>query len=88
MNIDELKQKLIKTKSLTFDDVDINDLEEISKINFSKKQDSNEKIIDFIKSSKNPYMFKCNGIKVKIGFIESSIKAEDTLTNVVNKVYK
>ncbi|NLC87278.1 MAG: hypothetical protein GX682_00625, partial [Clostridiaceae bacterium] len=61
MNIEELKEKLNKCKILEFTDVDINDLEDINNINFSKKQSSNEKILDFIKSSNNPYMFKCNG---------------------------
>ena len=61
MNTDNLKEKLIKCKNINFDDVDINDLEDITKINFSKKQNNQDKIIDFIKSSKNPYMFQCNG---------------------------
>ena len=37
MNIEELKEKLNKCKSLEFTDVDINDLEDINNINFSKK---------------------------------------------------
>ena len=68
MNTDNLKEKLIKCKNINFDDVDINDLEDITKINFSKKQNNQDKIIDFIKSSKNPYMFQCNGKKIQIAF--------------------
>lgn len=58
MNSDYLKEKLIKCKGASFDEVNIDELDDITKINFSKKSNSNEKIIDFIKSAKNPYMFK------------------------------
>ena len=88
MNIEEMKSKLKEKSSLSFDDVDLDELEEISKINFSKKSDSNEKIIDFIKSSSNPYMFKCNGKKIKIEFSNTEKRASECLTNVVKNVYK
>ena len=88
MNFDELRLKLIEKQKLTFDEVDLDELEEISEIKISKKSNSNEKIIDFIKSSSNPYMFKCNGRKVKIEFSNTEQKAKDTLTNVLKEVYK
>ena len=88
MNFDELRLKLIEKQKLTFDEVDLDELEEISEIKISKKSNSNEKIIDFIKSSSNPYMFKCNGKKVKIEFSNTEQKAKDTLTNVLKEVYK
>ena len=83
-----IKQKLKEKYDLSFDDVELDDLEEISKINFSKKTNSNEKIIDFIKSSSNPYMFKCNGKKIKIEFSNTEKRAEECLTNVVKNIYK
>ena len=88
MNFDELRLKLIEKQKLTFDEVDLDELEEISEIKISKKSNSNEKIIDFIKSSSNPYMFKCNGKKVKIEFSNTEQIAKDTLTNVLKEVYK
>jgi len=88
VNFDELRLKLIEKQKLTFDEVDLDELEEISEIKISKKSNSNEKIIDFIKSSSNPYMFKCNGKKVKIEFSNTEQKAKDTLTNVLKEVYK
>ena len=88
MNVNELKQKLIDSKKISFEDVELDDLEDISQINFSKKQDSKEKLIDFIKSAKNPYMFKCNGKKVKIEFANTELIAEDSLTNTLNSIYK
>lgn len=88
MNTEELRQKLLRCRNISFDDVELEDLEDISKINFSKKTDSKEKIIDFIKSSKNPYMFKCNGKKVKIEFANTNEIAEDSLTKSLKNVYQ
>lgn len=88
MNIEELKEKLNKCKSLEFTDVDINDLEDINNINFSKKQSSNEKILDFIKNSNNPYMFKCNGKIVKIEFANNNISASNSLESSIKQIYQ
>lgn len=88
MNTDNLKEKLIKCKNINFDDVDINDLEDITKINFSKKQNNQDKIIDFIKSSKNPYMFQCNGKKIQIAFANTDDIAEEKLKKTLNKIYQ
>lgn len=88
MNTDELKQKLFRCRDISFNDVELDDLEDISQITFSKKTDSKEKIIDFIKSSKNPYMFKCNGKKVKIEFANTNLIAEDSLTKTLKNVYQ
>ncbi len=88
MNVDQLKQKLLDCRNKSFSDVELEELEDITKINFSKKTDSKEKIIDFIKSSKNPYMFKCNGKKVKIEFANTNLIAEDSLTKTLNNVYQ
>ena len=88
MNTDELKQKLLRCRNISFKDVELEDLEDISNINFSKKTDNKEKIIDFIKSAKNPYMFKCNGKKVKIEFANTNEIAEDSLTKTLKNVYQ
>lgn len=88
MNVDELRSKLIEKQKLTFNDVNLDDLEEITQIKISRKPTSNEKIIDFIKSSSNPYMFKCNGKKIKIEFLNTKQKAEESLTNVLKEIYK
>lgn len=88
MNVDELRLKLIEKQKLTFNDVNLDDLEEITQIKISRKPTSNEKIIDFIKSSSNPYMFKCNGKKIKIEFLNTEQKAEESLTNALKEIYK
>ncbi len=88
MNVDELRLKLIEKQKLTFNDVNLDDLEEITQIKISRKPTSNEKIIDFIKSSSNPYMFKCNGKKIKIEFLNTEQKAEESLTKALKEIYK
>ena len=88
MNVDELRLKLAEKQKLSFDDVDLEDLEDITQIKISRKPTSNEKIIDYIKSSSNPYMFKCNGKKVKIEFSNTEKRAEECLTNVLKEIYK
>lgn len=88
MNVDELRLKLIEKQKLTFDDVELDDLEDITQIKISRKPTSNEKIIDFIKSSSNPYMFKCNGKKIKIEFLNTEQRAEESLTNALKEIYK
>ena len=88
MDVNDLRIKLREKYRLSFDDVKLEDLEEISEIKFSKKSNSNEKLLDFIKSSFNPYMFKCNGKKVKIEFSNTEKRAEECLTSVIKKIYK
>ena len=88
MDVNDLRIKLREKYKLSFDDVKLEDLEEISEIKFSKKSNSNEKLLDFIKSSFNPYMFKCNGKKVKIEFSNTEKRAEECLTSVIKKIYK
>ena len=88
MDVNDLRIKLREKYKLSFDDVKLEDLEEISEIKFSKKSNSNEKLLDFIKSSTNPYMFKCNGKKVKIEFSNTEKRAEECLTSVIKKIYK
>lgn len=88
MNIEELREKLKRTAKLNFSDVSLDELVEISEINFSKKSNSNEKLLDFIKSSSNPYMFKCNGKKVKIEFSNTEKLAEECLTSTIKNIYQ
>ena len=88
MDVNDLRIKLREKYKLSFDDVKLGDLEEISEIKFSKKSNSNEKLLDFIKSSSNPYMFKCNGKKVKIEFSNTEKRAEECLTSAIKKIYK
>ena len=47
-----------------------------------------EKILDFISKTKNPYIFKVNGRLVKLEFTDNGRKSEDAITRVIKSIYK
>ena len=47
-----------------------------------------EKILDFISKTKNPYIFKVNGKLVKLEFTDNGKFAEDAITRVIKSIYK
>jgi len=83
-----LKEKLEKCKKMDINDVNINEIDDLSEIKISRKKSSNERILDFLISVKNPYIFKVNGRVVKLEFSNNENKAEDCLTNVIKSIYK
>ena len=88
MKIDKLKEKLDKFENTSLSEVNINDVDEITDIKINKRKSSNERILDFLNSVKNPYVFKLNGKLIKISFSDTNVTADDCLTSVLNKLYK
>ena len=88
MKISKLKEKLDKYESMPLSEIDINDVDEITDIKINKRKSSNERILDFLNTVKNPYVFKLNGKLIKISFSDTNVTADDCLTNVLNKLYK
>lgn len=82
-NIEKLREKLERCKNVSFNDITLDDVDDISTIKISKKKNEYEKILDFVENTKNPYIFKVNGKLVKIEFSNNERKAEDCLTNVL-----
>lgn len=89
-NIDvvRLKEKVEKCRNISFDDVDIAKLKDISEMRISKKKSSKERILDFLNTVENPYIFKVNNILVKIEFSNNNKSAEESITNVIKSLYK
>lgn len=87
-NIQELEEKIIKSKNVKIDDVSIDDIDKISEIKISKKRTGNERILDYIKKVTNPYLLNINGRIVKIEFTNNGKSAEECISNVLSKVYK
>ncbi len=83
-----IEEKLERCKNLSFDDVDINNVADLSEIKISRKKSSQERILDFLNSIDNPYIFKCEGLLVKIGFSNNEITAEKCITSVIKSIYK
>lgn len=88
MKIDKLKEKLDKFENTSLSEVNINEVDEITDIKINKRKSSNERILDFLNSVKNPYVFKLNGKLIKISFSDTNVTADDCLTSVLNKLYK
>ena len=87
-NIKELKEKLKKCKNIDLNEVNIDDIDELSEIKISRKKSKEEKILDFISKTKNPYIFKVNGKLVKLEFTDNGTNAEDAIINVIKSIYK
>ncbi|CCY45283.1 putative uncharacterized protein [Clostridium sp. CAG:1193] len=88
MNIDELKDKLERCRKISLEDIQLEDVDEITDIKIDKRKSSNERILDFLNKVKNPYIFKVNGRLVQIGFSDNGKTADECLTNVLKSLYK
>lgn len=88
MKIDKLKQKLEKYENIPLSEIDINEVDEITDIKINKRKSSEERILDFLNTVKNPYVFKVNGKLVKISFSDTEKTADDCLTNVLKNLYR
>ena len=87
-NIKELEDKINKSKKISIDEVDINELDDLSEIKISKKKKGYERILEFIKNISNPYIFKIDNKIVKIEFTNNGVSAEDSITNIVSNIYR
>lgn len=87
-NIEELENKIKRCKKISINEVDIEELDELSEIKVSKKKKGNERILEFIKNISNPYMFKVKNKIVKVEFTNNGVSAEDSITNIISSIYK
>ncbi len=87
-NINELKEKLERCRNVNLDDVKLEDVDEITDIKIDRRKNSNERVLDFIVKTKNPYIFKVNGKLVRIRFSDTDKTAEDCLINVLKNLYR
>ena len=88
MNYKELKEKLDRCKKQKLEDINPDDVDEITDIKIDKRKSSNDRILDFLNTTKNPYIFKVNGTLVRIGFSETNKTADDCLTSVLKNLYR
>ena len=87
-NYEKIRNKLLKYEKVSLDEVNVNDVDEITKIRINKRKSSHERMLAFLNEVKNPYIFKVNGKLVRIRFSDTNKTADDCLTNVLNKLYK
>ena len=70
-NIKELEEKINRCKNMKLDDINLDDVDELSSIKIDRRKSSNERILDFLTQVKNPYVFKVNGKLVRMSFSEN-----------------
>ena len=87
-NIKEIQEKLERCRNTPLNEIDPNDVDDIKDIKISKKKAKEERILDFIVTTKNPYVFKVNGRLVKIEFSNNNQNAEDAIMNVIKDMYR
>ena len=87
-DIEALSEKLKRCREIPLDEVNPDDVDEITDIKIDKRKSSNERILDFLNKVKNPYIFKVKGKLVRIRFSDTDKTAEDCLTNVLKNLYR
>ena len=87
-NITELEEKLKRCKDISIEEVDINDVDDLDDIKIDRRKEPNERILDFISKTKNPYIFKINERLVKIEFSDSKERAEECITKIIKNLYE
>lgn len=87
-DIKELREKIDRCKNMKLSDVSLDDVDEISSIKIDRWKSSNERILDFLKKTKNPYIFKVNNTLVRISFSNNDRTADDCLTSVLKNLYR
>ena len=87
-NIKELEEKINRCKNMKLEDINLDDVDEISSIKIDRRKSSNERILDFLTQVKNPYVFKVNGKLVRMSFSENGPTTDDCLTRVLENLYR
>ena len=87
-DVKELREKLDRCKNMDLKDVSLDDVDEISSIKIDRRKSSNERILDFLTKTKNPYIFKVNNTLVRISFSNNDRTADDCLISVLKNLYR
>ena len=87
-SIRELEEKINRCKNIKLEDINPDDVDEISSIKIDRRKSSNERILDFLTKVKNPYVFKVNGKLVRMVFSENGPTEDECLTRVLENLYR
>lgn len=88
MNTEKIVSKIEKYKDLDLSEINPDDIPDIKEIKIDKRKSSKDRMLDFLNSVENPYVFKINGKLVQIKFSDTNKTAEDCLTNVLKNLYR
>ena len=87
-NIEELENKINRCKNISIDEINFDNIDNLSEIKISKKKNSDERILEFIKKVSNPYIFNIDNKIVKLEFSNNGRRAEDCITNIISNIYR
>lgn len=78
-------EELRKMSEMTFEDVDIDDVQEIGEFKFDMDKPPVDRIRKILGSGKNPYFRKTNdGTMIKISFANNGRSFEDNMVNLLS----
>lgn len=77
IDLDKLKNVDLKT-------IDKNNLVDINDVKIDTSLPVNERIVDYIRQIKNPYVFKCGKLVVKVNFANTNETLEDKLKHIID----
>ena len=85
-NITMVIDECINKANMKLEDINPDDVDEISSIKIDRRKSSNERILDFLTQVKNPYVFNVNWKLVRMTFAENGPTADDCLTRVLENL--
>lgn len=68
--------------------VDRSTLTDIADVKIDSYLPKEEQIMEYLRQIKNPYVFLCNGVVVKVSFAETSATIEDKLEEYIRQRQK
>lgn len=81
--IKKIENKINQCKNMNIEDINYDDIDNIDDITINSDIPPEDRIINFLNSTKNPYFFKINDTIVKFSFSENDITADECVENVM-----
>lgn len=81
--IKKIENKINQCKNMNIEDINYDDIDNIDDITINSDIPPEDRIINFLNSTKNPYFFRINDTIVKFSFSENDITADECVENVM-----
>ena len=78
------KKSLLEMAKINIEEVDINSLVDLNDINIDVNLPKKERILKYLEEIKNPYIYKCGKVIVKVSFKKTDRTLNDQFENYLN----
>lgn len=78
------KETLLEMAKIDIEEVDINNLVDLNDINIDVNLPKKERILKYIEEIKNPYIYKCGKVIVKVSFKKTERTLNDQFENYLS----